>query len=334
MDSIIKSVRNRFIATIILVVGFVLLLSWGILQWYSSNELSTPAHISEVRKSSENNEAFADYLANQKDYEAHFVTLASDIKQQEADRVTRALALTTGIVVAVGVVSAVIAGRKLVRPVEEAYQSQERFIQDAAHELRNPLAAMTAALQQADDKTKKSPLIKTFQRQTKRLIHINEDLLFLERRTTEKIQIVSLSDLLEDVVEELQPIAVTRKIKLIVDNQKSLEKTMSTSDYVRLVKNIIDNAVKYSPDGKNILISQKKTKSTIKIIVTDEGIGIPQKDLENIGSRFFRASNTGKIDGTGLGLAIVQKILNSYGGNKEITSTLGKGTTVTLSLPA
>lgn len=334
MESIINTVRNRFIAIIILVVGFVLVLSWGILQWYSSNELSTPAHISEVQKSSKNNPAFAEYLANQKDYEAHFLTLASDIKQQEADRVTRALALTTAVVVAVGVITANVVARRLVKPVEEAYRSQERFIQDAAHELRNPLAAMTAALQQADDKTKKSPLIKTFQRQTKRLIHINEDLLFLERRTTEKIQSVSLSDLLEDVVEELQPLAVTRKIKLVVDNQKNISKTMSTSDYVRLVKNIIDNAIKYSANGKSILISQKKVKSTIKISVIDQGIGISQKDLENIGERFFRASNTGKIDGTGLGLAIVQKILNSYGGSKELTSTLGKGTKVIINLPA
>lgn len=334
MENVIKSVRNRFITTIILVTSFVVVLSWGILQWYSSNELSTPAHISEVNKSSENNEAFASYLADQKNYEAHFLTLASDIKQQEADRVTKALAITSIIVVIMGVVVAIVVARKLVRPVEEAYLSQERFIQDAAHELRNPLAAMTAALQQADSSTKNTQLVKTFRRQTKRLIHINEDLLFLERRSNEKIKNVSLNELLQDVVEELQPLAVKRRIKLVVDNQNNLSKTMNTGDYVRLVKNIIDNAIKYSPDGKNIYVSQKKVKNTIKIIVIDEGIGIPKNDLSAIGGRFFRASNTGNIDGTGLGLAIVQKILNSYGGSKEITSTLGKGTKVVLNLPA
>lgn len=334
MEKIIQSVRRRFITTIILVVAFVLGISWGILQWYSNTELSTTAHISEVYKSSENNPAFAEYIEDQKAYEAHFVTLASDIKQQEADRVTSALALTTAIVVTVGVVTAIVVARRLVKPVEEAYRSQERFIQDAAHEFRNPLAALTVALQQADKQTKKIPLVKVFQRQTKRLVHINEDLLFLERRTDEKLQSVSISDLLDDVIEELQPLAQSRNITLKVDNQKGLTKTINTNDYVRLMKNIIDNSIKYSPDGKNILITQKKDKGTIKISVTDQGIGIPSDDLTIIGSRFFRASNTGKIDGTGLGLAIVQKILNSYGGSKEITSTQGKGTKVKINLPA
>ncbi len=331
MEKLIQNTRNKFIVTILSVVIFVVSISWGMLQLYSQRELASPANSSEVHSSANENEAFAEYLEDQKAFEAHFITLASSIKEQEADRVTRGLALTSVIAVSTGTIVALFAARKLMHPVVQAYESQERFIQDAAHELRNPLAAMTAALQQTKDAT---PLVKTFRRQTKRLVLINEDLLFLERRNKQEPSMLSISDLLLDVVEELQPLAVSKKIKLEVTTEKDIHKKMSADDYVRLVKNIIDNAIKYSSPQSKVVIKQRKYKGSITIIVKDQGIGIPQKDLENIGNRFFRAGNTGTIEGTGLGLAIVQKILNTYGGSKTIESAPKKGTTVTLSLPS
>jgi signal transduction histidine kinase len=203
-------------------------------------------------------------------------------------------------------------------------------VQDAAHELRNPLAALTAALQQ----TKQTgPLITIFKRQTKRLIHINEDLLFLERRTKQEPIKVNVSELLQDVIEELQPLAHKKSIQIEQKIQENVHKTIAPNDYVRLVKNIIDNALKYSPKNSNIHISQEKIKNTVTIIVEDHGIGIPATDKNSIGDRFFRASNTGEIDGTGLGLAIVKKILNSYGGSIQIESKQNSGTIVTITLP-
>ena len=334
MDKLISRTRNRFVVTILSIVVSSIVLSWAMLQIYSSSELAKPAHISEVHQSTENNEAFAVYLKEQNAYEAHFVTLASEIKQQEAERITRALAFTSAVVILVGTIAAIFAGRRLIQPVKHAYESQERFIQDAAHELRNPLAAMAAALQQAPADVRKTPLVKTFARQTKRLIHINEDLLFLERRSTKMIEKINISELLEDVTEELQPLAYKKSIKLVLKTEPAIEKTMSAVDYVRMIKNIIDNAIKYSPENTEVTITQRYRKHMIEIIVKDHGIGIPKSDLASIGERFFRASNTGIIDGTGLGLAIVQKILNVYGGNKTIESTPTKGTIVTLRLPA
>lgn len=330
MERIIRTTRNKFIATFVLVVVFVVGISWGILQVYNQREIASPADITEIHDAAGHNKDFSQYLDDQKEYEAHFITLASSIKEQEAARVTRGLALTTVVVVSLGVIVALLAVRRLMKPVVEAYESQERFVQDAAHELRNPLAAMTAALQQTKEQ---SPLVTTFRRQTKRLIHINEDLLFLERRSKQTPTSLDLSELLQDVIEELQPLAVKNKITLDLTASDKVMKTMVSSDYVRLVKNIIDNAVKYSNPISTVTISQTLSKGSIKLVVKDNGIGIPADDLTNIGSRFFRASNTGKVNGTGLGLANVQKILNSYGGNKIIASTPEKGTTVTINLP-
>lgn len=334
MQKILTATRYRFVATVILTISAVLVLVWGMLSWYSAHELDRPAHISEVHKTSASNEAFADYLQEQQEYEAHFITLASDIKQQEADRVDRALGMVTAIVAILGVAIAIFVSRVLMKPVQEAYDSQERFMQDAAHELRNPLAAMTAALQQADSKTQQTNLYKTFHRQTKRLIHINEDLLFLERQHNDQPEKLNISELLNDVIEELQPLASSRGIRLQVSQDTNIHKTISASDYVRLVKNIIDNAIKYSKNNSTVSISQTKRKGSIVIEVADKGIGIPKKDQPNIGNRFYRASNTGATDGTGLGLAIVQKILNMYGGQIQLQSAPKKGTTVTITLPA
>jgi signal transduction histidine kinase len=331
MDKIIKRTQISFIATIVLIISAVVLLSWTILQTYNVQNIGTPAHISEVEVPSSDNPAYAEYLQEQKDYEAHFITLASSIKQQEQDRLTRALAVTSVIAVSAGVIIAIIASRRLTKPVREAYESQERFIQDAAHELRNPLAALTIALQQTKQK---SPLITLFKRQTKRLIHINEDLLFLERRTKQEPQNTNISELLLDVIEEIQPMAHKKSISLMHKIDPNLFKTIAPNDYVRLVKNIIDNAVKYSSLNTSVDITQNQVKNSIKLVVKDRGIGIPDNDKTKIGDRFYRASNTGKIDGTGLGLAIVQKILNTYGGSIEIESKVSQGTIVTISLPA
>jgi two-component system sensor histidine kinase VicK len=108
---------------------------------------------------------------------------------------------------------------------------------------------------------------------------------------------------------------------------------MSANDYVRLMKNLLSNAIKYSNEDSSVIIKQYTEKNNIIVTVKDNGIGIPKKDLDKIGQRFFRASNTGEISGTGLGLAIVVKILNTYGGSINIDSKSNKGTEVTVNLP-
>jgi two-component system phosphate regulon sensor histidine kinase PhoR len=320
----------KFAATIVLVIAFIVAASWAMLQTYNVQTIGTPAHISEVHVPASDDAAFAKYIEDQKEYEAHFITLASSIKEQEQERLTKALALTAIFSISIGTVIAFFAAKKLTEPVIDAYNSQERFIQDAAHELRNPLAALTAALQQ----TKlKDPLITIFRRQTKRLIHINEDLLFLERRSKQQPTSTNVSELLQDVIEELQPLAHKKSIVIKQSIESDTIKTIAPNDYIRLVKNIIDNALKYSLNNSTVKISQKKVKNNIVIKIVDQGIGIPKEEIPTIGDRFYRASNTGEIDGTGLGIAIVQKILNSYGGSINIESVINAGTKVTITLP-
>ena len=236
---------------------------------------------------------------------------------------------------AFGSVAAFLASRALMKPVIDAYNSQERFLQDAAHELRNPLATLTIALQQhKSGRAADKRLLDTFRRQTGRLVQINEDLLFLERKNQEGLALVNLSDLLPDVLEDLSISANKKHIRLDLHTDENITKTLVASDYVRVIKNILDNAIKYSPEKSKVSIRQTLSRDGIKITVKDSGIGIPEADLQRIGDRFFRANNVGTVDGTGLGMAIIKKILSSYGGTFAIESKQNSGTTVTISLPA
>jgi len=97
--------------------------------------------------------------------------------------------------------------------------------------------------------------------------------------------------------------------------------------------NLISNAIKYSPEGSRIEISGKTDDGVIAISIADHGIGIPQNELNRIGERFYRASNTGSIPGTGVGLSLVQQIVEEHGGKISIASAQGEGTRIVVLLP-
>jgi signal transduction histidine kinase len=288
-----------------LVVLLVVACFWTVVQIVSTNQIGSVSSIAEVHSSTKNNTEFSDYLGTQKKYEAHFVNLASSIKKLEQERLSKAIGITAIVVFGSGAIAAYVAAKLLMKPVVDSYQSQERFLQDAAHELRNPLATLSVALQQNNSTSPE--LLGTFRRQTKRLVSITEDLLYIEKQSDSNIQQINLSDLLNDIVEDLSSLASAKSIKLKIITDNNIVKKMSSSDYIKMSKNIIDNAIKYSPNKSKILITQKKSKGRIYLSVQDQGIGIPHADLSKIGDRFYRASNVGEIEGTGLGFAIIKK---------------------------
>jgi len=328
----LSKTRRRFYTTIVLSVLTVILFTWLVLQLFNFTTIGGESSPEELRQIASQSTAVSEYIESEKQNEAHFVSLASLIKNEEQDRLTTILIATSVVSIGLTLIIARFVTRRLMAPVVEAQQSQERFLQDAAHELRNPLAAMSLSLQEAERKQQSSKLIDTFRRQTNRLVRINEDLLYLETASKSEVVDLDLSTLLEEVLEDAQPVIHKKKIKLKTNIEAGAQKRMAAEDYVRLCKNIIENAIKYSSVGGEVAVELTKQKSRSTLVVADKGIGIPEEDQSSVGDRFFRASNTGKYPGTGLGLAIVQKTLNTYGGQMTIDSSKGKGTTVTIRL--
>lgn len=326
-----QKVSRRFVLIIIsLSVLSVAMLAFAL---YETNSLRFGNDVSseELQNVIKDDEAVVEYLQQEKNYEAHFVTIANLVKQDQQQAIGKALIMITIPVIIIVAALSYFVAKYLLRPVRESYESQERFIQDAAHELRNPLAAMSLAIENAKKTKNDKELVKTMSRQTKRLIRINEDLLYLERRTPgTKIDEVDITELLEDVLEDLQASITNKKLKLEAKVDKGIKLKIDPKDFIKLSRNLIENAIKYSDSGKKLNVKLQQGKEIV-FVVKDQGIGIPEKDLKHIGQRFYRSKNATSIDGSGLGIAIVKKVLNVYGGKLEITSKLSKGTTVKVS---
>jgi signal transduction histidine kinase len=327
-----QTVARRFI----LIVVSLSVLSVGLLSFvlYETNSIRFGGDVSssELQEVIRDDEAVVEYLESEKDFEAHFVTIASLIKQDLQQSLGEALLLTTVLVILIVTAISYLVANYLLKPVRESYESQERFLQDAAHELRNPLAAMSLAIENANKSDTDKDFLKTMRRQTKRLIRINEDLLYLERRTPgNRISEVNISELLEDVLEDLQSSITDKKLNLVVKIQKNVQLKIDPKDFIKMSQNIVENAIKYSKSGKKLTVHLSQDKQIV-LLVKDQGIGIPEKDVEHIGERFYRAKNVGKVDGTGLGIAIVKKVLNVYGGDLSISSKTNHCTSVKITL--
>lgn len=338
MEQKLKNIQNSFVVSI---VGLVILsvISLGVVL-YATNAIDLRKNVtsSELHQLTENFPAVESYLQSQKKAEPHFIKLANLVKSDQQALLGRAL-LFTGIPILIfSILLAYFLARKLVRPVEKTFADQERFLQDASHEMRNPLAALYAVVQDgrsSDNPKDKEETLNTIDRQVKQLIKLNDDLLLIERskQKTANLSIINVSDLTSDVIDSVFAQANQRHIILKSSIEPSALLQVDDKDWVCLVRNIIENAIKYSADKSRISILLKKNKHFVIFEVKDRGIGIPGDEIANLGERFYRGKNVGRVGGTGLGLAIVYQIIHKYHGTIDISSKVKKGTTVLIKLP-
>ncbi|MEL7011557.1 MAG: HAMP domain-containing sensor histidine kinase, partial [Cyanobacteria bacterium J06588_4] len=137
-----------------------------------------------------------------------------------------------------------------------------------------------------------------------------------------------------ELSEELQLNADKKQIKIIFEPQGIIRQAAWDESLLRhILGNVLANAVKYSPEGNRVLFELIPHSDKIVFRIQDWGIGIPAKDRQNLFEPFHRASNVGRIPGTGLGLAIAKSCVEAHQGQIELESKVGRGTTVTISLP-
>ena len=225
----------------------------------------------------------------------------------------------------------------------ELNEMKSRFVSMASHEFRTPLSAIlsSASLISKYDKTEDND---------KRLKHINRikssvtnltlilnDFLSVgmieEGKVYANYSLFNLKELQNDCLLEISTIKKeNQKISINFDgleNDIYLDKQMVKNIYL----NLLSNAIKFSDDGKEIKLLTKVSDSEIKIIITDNGVGIPADEQKKLFERFFRGKNVINIQGTGLGLNIVAKYIELMAGQIEFKSELNKGTTFTITLP-
>ena len=220
----------------------------------------------------------------------------------------------------------------LMSELDNAIKSENRFVNDAAHQLRTPLAGILAQIQLAQESKNKDEIhnrLEQISQSSKRLIHIINQLLSLsktqpEAAHTSEFQKIDLVALTKKTMEDLFPLADLKKIDLGYEG--SLKEAFIEADDKKLydlIHNLVENAIKYTPSSGKVNVSIENKNNKICLIVEDTGKGIPKDDQPNIFKRFYRGDNvsqSGNDAGAGIGLAIVKEIANMHGATIEIDS--------------
>lgn len=221
--------------------------------------------------------------------------------------------------------------------LDEAFQRERRFSNDAAHELRTPLAAMQSILsviaEQRRTPAEYEAALADLAEETDKLRALTDDLLRLARaEASEPLwEPVDLAELVPEVVDSLRPLTDADRVRLTCLTEGDASVVGDTDALIRLLVNLLDNAIKHTPAG-SIAVTVRGLPDEVRIAVTDTGDGIAAEHLPHVFDRFYRAEESRTTAGTGLGLAICREIVHTHGGDIEVTSEPGAGSTFTVRL--
>ena len=213
------------------------------------------------------------------------------------------------------------------------------FISYASHELKSPLTLIKGNAELLkhgmvkDEEYKK--VVSNISKQTDLMSNIIEDMLMLSRlenfKESQDVE-MNLKEKINEILELMRPLIIKKNISIIT-NCENIKYNADPMDIMKLLKNIIENAVIYSKNNSKIEINLLRTNKMIIFIVKDNGIGIPLEHQERIFERFYRINPNNKKEGTGLGLAIVKHVVQKYKGKYIIKSKPNYGTTLQIELP-
>ena len=227
-----------------------------------------------------------------------------------------------------------------------ARQMETEFVANVSHELRTPLTAVKGTIETlrdgaVDDPEVRDRFLETVEVETDRLIRLVNDLLLLSRTDSEALNLhrqpVDLASLARETSQRLAPRALAEGLTLQVEEEPRPPQVLADRDRIeQVLVNLLDNAIKYSPQGGVIRIRAAACpEGMVCVSVEDQGIGIPMVELERIGERFYRAdrARSRTQGGSGLGLAIARALVEAHGGHLWLESKEGRGTTATFTLP-
>lgn len=223
---------------------------------------------------------------------------------------------------------------RIVRPIAQSYEKQKQFITDAGHELKTPITIIRADTDVLEEDLPESEWIADIRTQTDRLSSLTNDLIYLSRMEEEgaKPQLLDfpLSDVVADTAQPFQSVALTQNKTFTTDIQPMLSMHGDEKSIRKLVSILLDNAMKYSPDGGSITLSLRKTGRQTLLSVTNTALNMEKGSQDRLFDRFFRAdaSRNSETGGFGLGLAIAKAIVESHKGKIHAWSDDGRSLTV------
>lgn len=267
-------------------------------------------------------------------------TQAAALAYQAAiERIAVALAVADAVaVVVVGGVAWILATRTL-KPIREAHARQQRFVADASHEMRNPLAAIKstsqAALGSDGGATEMRAALAAVVVATDRLTRLTNDLLTLARTdgalVEHRTERCDLSVVTAETVEQLGTVSAGRAIR--ASFTADLPILADPGEIGRIARNLLDNAFRHGGPTVHVTVTTRASDREVILQVADDGPGIAAADVEHIFEPFYRVRAQAATDGNGLGLAIATDLAVRNGGRLTVASTPGSGSTFRLVLP-
>ena len=218
------------------------------------------------------------------------------------------------------------------------------FVANVSHELKTPVGAMSLLAETVEGAADDAEAVRRFagrmQQEAVRLTNLVHDLITLARVQNDEplpeLRPVSLDEIAAEALDRCRLKASAREIDLATGGQPGLKVRGDEELLTTALRNLIDNAVAYSPESTRVVVATRQADDDhVEISVTDQGIGIPDADLERIFERFYRVdpARSRQTGGTGLGLAIVKHVATKHGGEVKVWSKEGSGSTFTLRLP-
>nr|WP_105617326.1 ATP-binding protein [Vallitalea okinawensis] len=224
-------------------------------------------------------------------------------------------------------------------------EMQKEFVANVSHELRTPLTTIksyteTLLAGALDERDVAENFLQVVNNESDRMTTLVKDLLELSRLDNKQIKFnmktMDLSLLMEDCYDKYKILADKKNQQMVFANKDDKFHIIGDAHRIeQVIKNIISNAVKYSPEDATIKLNMRQHFDMVQIIIEDDGLGIPEEDLPRIFERFYRVdkARSRAMGGTGLGLAIVKEIVEHHGGHITVDSVYGKGSTFCINLP-
>ena len=222
--------------------------------------------------------------------------------------------------------------------LEKTFDQEKQFTSDVSHELRTPLAVIISQSDYAmEDEEYREKALEKINREARRMTTLVNRLLTLSRSDSGRLVLekdrVDLSEVCEMVAEQQAIVAGEKDISIETDIAEGVTVTGDEAMIMRILLNLMDNAVKYGRKNGKVTLSLAEENGYAVCSVEDDGIGISEEDLEKIWERFYRVEASRSEEGAGLGLAMVAALTKAHGGDVDVTSKPGEGSKFKVSFP-
>lgn len=225
--------------------------------------------------------------------------------------------------------------------LQRSFERERRFVADASHELRTPLAAMRAIIGYGRERDRTPEEYRAeladLDLESQRMTRVADQLLQLTRDESDPLRshdTIDLSALLGSLLDSSAATVAAKGLDLLREIEPGLTLTGDEDAFIRLLLNLLDNAIKYTDRGTVTVRARLDGQGAVCVTVEDTGCGIAEDDSSRVFDRFYRADESRSEAGTGLGLAIARSIARAHGGEVTVASKLGVGSTFTVCLPA